>query len=89
MIRTYLQCDLCGDKWDITSTEYSSRLNYPGTAYIKDCLKDGRRRYIIQKGKVTDDDRLERDDIDICDKCYNKIERLFYDMNRKGEDEQD
>lgn len=87
MVRTYLNCDICGDKWDITETNYA-RIPYPGTRYVHDCVKKSKRTIIIHTGKVTVDDRLELDEMDICDKCYNKIDRFIYDLTKgAGEDD--
>lgn len=85
MIRIYLTCDICGSKWEITNTEYANK-PYPGTRYIHNCVKEDRRNIIIQKGKVTDDDRLERDDMDICDRCYRMIDRFIFDLKEGKED---
>ena len=84
MIRSYLQCDLCGNKWDITDTSHYNTI-YPGSSYIKDCISRGRRKYILQKGNFTEDGRLERDDIDICDRCYSKINTLIMSIERTGD----
>ena len=86
MVLKYLSCDLCGNKWNITNTNYAER-PYPGTRYIHNCVKEGSRNMIIQTGKVTDDDRLERDDMDICDKCYKKIEKFIYNLGNGGSEE--
>lgn len=86
MIRTYLQCDLCGDKWDISDTNYQKTCNYPGSAYVKDCISRGRRKYIIQKGTYTTDERLERDDLDICDRCYSKLNTLIMSIKMESEE---
>lgn len=77
MIRTYLQCDFCGDKWDISDTKYYKSGSSPGYSYVKDCISRGKRKYIIQKGTFTTDERLEKDDMDICDRCYNKLNTLI------------
>lgn len=87
MVRIYLTCDICGSKWDITDTDYAKNV-YPGTMYIHTRVKEGIRNMIIQNGKVTDDDRLERNDMDICDKCYNKIDRFIFDLKEGGSDEE-
>lgn len=79
MVRRYLQCDICGDKWDITDTKLNNAL-CPTTAYISQCIKDGKRQYKIYKATVTDDERTETDAIDICDRCYNAIEKFMYSL---------
>ena len=84
MVRKYLECDICGDKWDITNTNFGDK-PYPGTIYIHRNIKECLRTFIIQKGKVTFDDRLERHDMDICDKCYKKIDRFIYDLAKEKE----
>lgn len=85
MIRTYINCDICGDKWDITETDYA-RHQYPGTRYIHDCVKKSKRTMIIHTGTVTND-RLVLDCMDICDKCYNKIDRFIYDLTKGAEED--
>jgi hypothetical protein len=84
MKRTYLQCDLCGDKWDITFTEMNKAI-YPGWAYTSQCIKDGKRKFIIKTGTYTDDGRVEMDDIDICDKCYNALDRFLFSLGEEEE----
>lgn len=86
MTRTYLQCDLCGDKWDVTDTDYYKNSVYPGLQYVKDCVSTGRRQFIIQKVNFTTDERLERDDLDICDRCYNAIDRFLFSLGKEEED---
>ena len=86
MIRTYLQCDICGDKWDITDNDIND-FTSPGWAYIRQCIKDERRKYLIKIGKYKDDGRIEADDIDICDKCYNAIDRFIFSLKEDKENE--
>lgn len=85
MIRTYLQCDLCGSKWDITFTNYNKAI-CPGWGYTSKCIEEGKRKFIIKTGNHTDDGRIEMDDIDICDKCYNAIDRFMFSLSEEGED---
>ena len=86
MVLKYLSCDICGNKWNITNTNYADK-PYPGTIYIHRNIKECLRTFIVQKGKVTFDDRLERDDMDICDKCYKKIDKFIYDLAKGGEED--
>lgn len=76
MERRVLQCDICGNRWDITNTQYAFR-PCPGTAYIHQEVKNNKRNLMLQKLKVTSDDRMEREDIDICDCCYYKIDKFI------------
>ena len=85
MIRTYLQCDLCGSKWDITFTEYNKSI-CPGSNFTSQCIREGRRKVIIKMGTPQDDGRIEYDDLDICDKCYNALDRFMFSLSEEGED---
>ena len=76
MVKKILQCDICGDKWDITNTDYCDYV-YPGYSYIKECIREGKRTYIIKIGTACEDGRVEEDEIDICDKCYRSIDRFI------------
>lgn len=85
MTITYLQCDLCGSKWDITCTPLSNAIK-PGWAYNRQCLKEGRRKYIIKTGEPKGDGNIELNDLDICDKCYNAIDRFLFSLGKEEED---
>ena len=82
MVRTLLQCDICGNTWDITFTDYNTAIS-PEYTYVRQCIKDEKRKYIIKTGTYTDDGRIETDEVDICDNCYNKLNNLI--MNIKCE----
>lgn len=84
MTRVYIICDICGSKWEITNTEYANK-PYPGTRYIRNCVKEDRRNIIIQKGK-SNGYKLERYDMDICDRCYRMIDRFIFDLKEGKED---
>ena len=81
MLRRYLTCDICGDKWDITDTEYADKID-PGYWYIYNKAIEGCRQFRIQRMEVKTDNRLYYENLDICDKCYNKIDRFIYDLAR-------
>ena len=86
MIRRYLQCDICGDKWDITNTDLDGRVN-PGLSYIHNKVKEGVRQFKVMKLSYLGDGRVPCDDLDICDKCYNKIDRFIFDLARGDEED--
>lgn len=86
MVRTYLQCDLCGSKWDITFTDIN-KVICPGWAYTQNCIKEGRRKYIIKTGEYQSEGRTEMNDLDICDKCYNAIDRFLFSLGEEADDE--
>ena len=86
MVRRYLQCDICGDKWDITDTELMERVN-PGLTYIHNKVKDGVRYFKIVKLSYEDDGRVPCNDLDICDNCYNKIDGFIFNLARGEEDD--
>lgn len=88
MVVKYLQCDICGDKWDITGTRLNDSI-CPSMSYVTELVKNGKRKYIIKKGTATDDGRLELDCVDICDECYNKLNTLFMRIAREGADNEE
>ncbi len=83
MIRKFLTCDICGDKWDITDTNLNDKVS-AGLVYTMDKAREGCRRFHLQSIEVKADDLMYREDLDICDKCYNKLDRFIYDLT-KGE----
>ena len=85
MIRRYLQCDICGDKWDITDIDLSERVN-PGLIYMNNRALEGVRQFKLMKLTALDEDRISVDNLDICDGCYNKLDRFIYEL-ANGEDE--
>lgn len=84
MERRYLQCDICGDKWDITNTDLSSYVS-PGLCYNNNKVREGVRQFKILKLTAASDGRVMSDDLDLCDGCYNKLDRFIYDLT-KGEE---
>ena len=86
MIRRYLQCDICGDKWDITDTDLSERVN-PGLIYMNNRALEGVRQFKLMKLTAEDNKMtsVRSIDLDICDKCYNKLDRFIYEL-AKGEE---
>lgn len=79
MIRKFLTCDICGDKWDITDTNLNDKVS-AGLVYTMDKVRDGCRRFHLQSIEVKSDDLMYREDLDICDKCYNKLDKFIYDL---------
>lgn len=84
MIRKFLTCDICGDKWDITETNLNDKVS-AGLVYTMDKAREGYRRFHLQSIEVKSDDLMYREDLDICDKCYNKLDRFIYDLTKEGE----
>lgn len=84
MIRKFLTCDICGDKWDITDTNLNDKVS-AGLVYTMDKAREGYRRFHLQSIEVKSDDLMYREDLDICDKCYNKLDRFIYDLTKEGE----
>lgn len=84
MERRYLQCDLCGDKWDITNTELSGLIS-PGYFYHRNKVKEGVRMFRIVKEKAIDDERVIGNDLDLCDGCYNRLDRFIFDLTKRKE----
>ena len=82
MERRYLQCDICGDLWDITDTELNPLVN-PGLQYNNKRVREGVRWFKILKQKSAEDGRVMSSDIDICDGCYNKLDRFIYDISER------
>lgn len=85
MTRTYIKCDLCGDMWDVTDTKLSKFTN-PGFFYHNNKVREGVRRFRIVKERAVADDHIMGDDLDLCDKCYNAIERFIFSLSEEGED---
>lgn len=83
MLRKFLICDICGDKWDITNTDYADKVD-PGEYYNHNKVREGCRQFRIQKMEVKSDDRMYFERLDLCDKCYNKLDRFIYEL-AKGE----
>lgn len=84
MQRLYLQCDICGDKWDITDTDLSKLIN-PGLRYNNNEVRKGVRQFKIVRQKAVSDNSIICDDLDICNECYNKLDRFIYEL-AKGEE---
>lgn len=85
MLRKFLSCDLCGDKWDITDTDYYKMIN-PGLYYTNNKVIEGSRQFVILRATALSEDRVSKTDLDICDKCYNKLERFMFDLKEGGAD---
>lgn len=83
MIKKILTCDICGDKWDITNTDYADKVD-PGEFYQINKVREGCRQFRLQKMEVKLDDYMHYERLDLCDKCYNKLDRFIYDLT-KGE----
>ena len=79
MERRYLQCDICGDKWDITNTELKPMVN-PGISYHNKRVREGVRQFKILRERADEDGRIVSDYIDLCDACYNKLDRFIFDI---------
>lgn len=84
MIKTYLKCEICGDEWNITDLPYSRNIN-PGVNYTNDCVFEGKRHFTIEKLVATTDCRIELSNMDICDRCYLKIDRFINDLREESE----
>lgn len=84
MIRRYLQCDICSSKWDITNTDLGDQYE-PGSIYFEHKVRDGVRAFNIQTVELKSDDRIYRNNLDICDECYNKLDRFIFEL-AKGEE---
>lgn len=84
MIKTYIKCEICGDEWDITGMPYAKDIN-PGGRYINDCVFNGKRYFNIQKLVAATDLRIELYNMDICDRCYLKIDRFINDLREESE----
>lgn len=84
MERRYLQCDICGDKWDITNTELNPMVN-PGLQYHNKRVREGVRQFKIIKQRAIEDGIIVSDEFDICDGCYNKIDRFIFDIANEEE----
>lgn len=85
MIRKILSCDICGSKWDITDTDLFEKIN-PGLCYANDKIVGGCRRFDILSVRALSEDKIARDYMDICDNCYNKIDRFIFDLKEGGSD---
>lgn len=85
MERRYLQCDICGSKWDITDTSLAERIN-PGLCYINNRVKEGVRHFKLMSLSAIDDNKISVVDLDLCDGCYNKLDRFIFELANGGEE---
>ena len=72
MIHEVVVCERCGSRWDLTEANLDS-----GNEYIKNIFS--RRSYTI---KTIESNRaagtfFEDRRVDLCDGCYNRIERFI------------
>lgn len=86
MLRKYLSCDICGSKWDITNTDLNDK-TMPGYNYTVNKVREGCRRFHFQTIEVKSDDRAYKEDLDICDKCYNKLDRFIFELANEEEED--
>ena len=86
MIKTYLKCEICGSEWNISDTPYARTIN-PGARYLNDCVFNGRRNWGINKMVPASDERIEFENMDICDGCWIAIDKFIYRLKNKEEND--
>lgn len=86
MLRKYLTCDICGSKWDITNTPFDDRVD-PGTCYRNAKVMDGVRKFGVYTLTAHEDTRVSMENLDMCDKCYNKLDRFIYELANEEEED--
>ena len=72
MIHKVVVCERCGSRWDLTEAAFEGESDYLNNIYDRRCYTIKTIRCNRAAGTYFEDRR-----VDLCDGCYNKIERFI------------